>query len=141
MTATSPIKVLLVDDNSILAEAMSRVITRDPRFQWVGWLETTNTIVDEVQGKCPSVILMDVDMPGVETFELVRLLAQKCPSAKVVMFSGHIREDFADEALDCGAFGYLHKDDEIDVLLSNLEKVNTGEIVLSPLVKRVMWRA
>jgi DNA-binding NarL/FixJ family response regulator len=141
MTHTKPIKVLLVDDNAILAEAMSRVIGRDPRFKWAGWIETTDTIVQEVNDKCPAVVLMDVDMPGVETFELVRLLSEKCPDTRVVMFSGHIREDFADEALDCGAFGYLHKDDEIDVLLSNLEKVNAGEVVLSPLVKRVMWRA
>ena len=141
MSSNVPIKVLLVDDNAILAEAMSRVIGRDPRFTWVGWIETTETLVDQVNDQCPHVLLMDVDMPGVETFELVKLLSEKCPQTKVVMFSGHIREDFADEALDCGAFGYLHKDDEIDVLLSNLEKVNAGEVVLSPLVKRVMWRA
>jgi DNA-binding NarL/FixJ family response regulator len=142
MTATKgSIKVMLVDDNAILAEAMSRVIGRDARFKWVGWLETAEEIVQKVNEKAPAVLLMDVDMPGVETFELVRLLADKCPQTKVVMFSGHIREEFADEALDCGAFGYLHKDDEINILLGNLEKVNAGEVVLSPLVKRIMWRA
>ncbi len=136
-----PIAVLLVDDNAILAEAMSRVIGRDRRFRWVGWLETADTIVDYVRQHCPGVILMDVDMPGVETFELVRTLATACPKAKVVMFSGHIREEFADAAVDAGAFGYLHKDDEIEVLLDNLVRVNDGEVVLSPLVRRMLWRA
>jgi DNA-binding NarL/FixJ family response regulator len=141
MKTNGPIKVLLVDDNAILAEAMSRVIGRDPRFKWGGWLESTETLVPHVKETCPAVVLMDVDMPGVETFELVKLLSEKCPEAKVVMFSGHIREDFADAALDCGAFGYLHKDDEIEVLLQNLQKVDAGEVVLSPLVRKVIWRA
>jgi DNA-binding NarL/FixJ family response regulator len=137
---TEPIAILLVDDNSILAEAMSRVIGRDARFRWLGWLETAETIVEYVREHRPSVILMDVDMPGVETFELVRTLATACPQSRVVMFSGHIREEFADAAVDAGAFGYLHKDDEIEVLLDNLVRVNAGEVVLSPLVRRMLWR-
>jgi DNA-binding NarL/FixJ family response regulator len=139
--ARSPISVLLVDDNAILAEAMSRVIGRDPRFKWVGWLEQTGELVEHVRATCPGVVLMDVDMPGVETFELVRTLATQCPQAKVVMFCGHIREEFADAAVDAGAFGYLHKDDEINVLLDNLTRVNAGEVVLSPLVRKMLWRA
>lgn len=139
--AAQSISVLLVDDNAILAEAMSRVIGRDPRFRWVGWLETADSVVEKVREHAPSVVLMDVDMPGVETFGLVRAVAAACPRSKVVMFSGHIREEFADAAVDAGAFGYLHKDDEIGVLLDNLVRVNAGEVVLSPLVRRMLWRA
>ena len=137
----APIAVLLVDDNAILAEAMSRVIGRDQRFKWAGWIEHTTELVHQVRSTGAGVVLMDVDMPGVETFELVKVLATQCPQAKVVMFSGHIREEFADAAVDAGAFGYLHKDDEIDVLLENLIRVHAGEVVLSPLVRKMLWRA
>jgi DNA-binding NarL/FixJ family response regulator len=139
--APEPISVLLVDDNAILAEALSRVLGRDPRFRWVGWLESAESVIEQVRTHAPSVVLMDVDMPGVETFGLVRAISAVCPKSKVVMFSGHIREEYADAAVDAGAFGYLHKDDEIGVLLDNLIRVHAGEVVLSPLVRRMLWRA
>ncbi|MEX2217288.1 MAG: response regulator transcription factor [Phycisphaerales bacterium] len=135
-----PISVLLVDDNEMLAEAMPRLLARDARFEWAGWIEDPANLVETVRAKAPGVVLMDVDMPGVETFDLVKLLAAECPKSRVVMFSGHVREDYAEAAIDAGAFGYLHKDDEVGELLNNLERVSRGEVVLSPLVKRTLWR-
>jgi DNA-binding NarL/FixJ family response regulator len=136
----SPISVLLVDDNAILAESMPRLLAKDPRFAWVGWIEDTTDLIGRIKGASPAIVLMDVDMPGVETFELVRDLFAQCPQSKVVMLSGHVREDYAEAAIDAGALGYLHKDDKIEDLLDKLERVHKGEVVFSPLVHRALWR-
>jgi DNA-binding NarL/FixJ family response regulator len=135
----TPISLLLVDDNAMLAEAMLRVISQDHRFTWAGWVENPVSLVEHVAEKCPDIVLMDVDMPGVDTFGLVRQLTARCPQSRVVMFSGHIRRDYAEAALDAGAHGYLHKDDDLKTLLGNLGRVHSGELVLSPLVVRSLW--
>ena len=137
----SAVSVLLVDDNDILAESMKRLLSRDDRFAWAGWIEDPSNLTEQVREAHPDVVLMDVDMPGVEPFELVRELAAATPQAKVVMFSGHVREDYAESAIDAGAYGYLHKDDDLGAILDNLQRAHKGEIVLSPLVHRTLWRS
>jgi DNA-binding NarL/FixJ family response regulator len=134
------ISVLLMDDNVILAESMPRFLRRDPCFSWAGWVEDATTLIERVSERSPSIVLMDVDIPGVDTFELVRELSKHCPRSKVVMFSGHVRQDYAEAAIDAGAHGYLHKDDDLPSLLANLKRVDAGEIVLSPLVRQTLWR-
>ena len=136
----SEITVLLVDDNALLAESMPRVLSKDPRFAWAGWVEDSADVIERVRNCCPNLVLMDVDMPGVDTFDLVRELANHCPKSKVVMFSGHVRGEYADAAVDAGAYGYLHKDDEFPALLDNLAKAHAGQMVMSPLVQRTLWR-
>ena len=140
MSATGAISVLLVDDNALLAEAIPRVLRKDSRFEWAGWVDESGAVIERIRTLRPSIVLMDVDMPGVDTFDLVRDVVAQCPGVKVVMFSGHVRGEYADAAIDAGAFGYLHKDDEIPALLDNLEKVHKGELVMSPLVQRTLWR-
>ena len=134
------ISVLLVDDNAILAEAFPRVLARDARFRWAGWVSNTRGLLDRIIDACPDIILMDVDMPGIDTFDIVRQITARCQNARTVMFSGHLREEYTDAAFDAGAHGYLHKDDDLATLLDNIERAHRGELVLSPLVQRNLWR-
>lgn len=134
------ISILLVDDNSILADALPRLLAMDNRFTWAGWVHDASGLEARIREVCPDVVLMDVDMPGVETFGLVRRLGETCPGTKVVMFSGHVREEYTSAALDAGACGYLHKDDDLAELLDNFERVHRGEVVLSPAVQRSLWQ-
>ena len=137
----SAISVLLIDDNDILAASMERLLSRDARFSWAGWIENPDDLKRQVGLRRPDVILMDVDMPGVDPFELVRTVTAELPGSKVAMFSGHVRTDYAEQAIDAGACGYLHKDDELPALLENIQRVHNGEIVLSPMVQRSLWRS
>lgn len=135
----STIRILFVDDNAMLAEALGRAFTRDPRFEWAGWLCSAENLSRTIVESKPTVVLMDVDIPGVDTFGVVRLLTRDHPECKVVMFSGHIRQEFTDAAIDMGAHGYLHKGDEIADLRENLVRVAEGALVLSPMVRDTLW--
>ncbi|GMV26702.1 MAG: hypothetical protein AMXMBFR58_27330 [Phycisphaerae bacterium] len=135
---TSRITVVLVDDNAMLADAMPYVIRRDPRFEWAGWVSNGASVLDFVRRAAPRIVLMDVDMPEVDTFGLVRQIVACCPESKVVMFSGHLREEYIEAAFDAGACGYLHKDDEFPSLLENLVKIQGGEMIFIPPIERGM---
>jgi len=135
-----PVTVMLVDDNAILAEALPFVLRNDPRFAWSGWVSNGSDVLNLVTQTAPDVVLMDVDMPNVDTFELVRRLTASCPQTKIVMFSGHVRQEYIEAAFDAGAYGYLHKDDEFPSLLESLLRAHGGEIVMSPPIKHMIWR-
>ncbi len=132
------IAVLLVDDNELLADAMERVISQDERFRWSGWATSKAHLMSLLSSDPPDVILMDVDMPGLDAFELVRELTQEAPNTKVVMLSGHIRREYADAAVDAGAYGYLSKDEDMAFICDSLIRAHQGHGVLSPLVKRIV---
>jgi two-component system response regulator DegU len=132
------IRILLVDDNEILADAMQRFISQDDRFRWGGWATGRDDLMKLLAQEAPDVILMDVDMPGLDSFELVRELAREVPASKVVMLSGHIRREYADAAVDAGAYGYLSKDEDMSLICDSLVRAHEGQGVLSPLVKRIV---
>lgn len=136
-----PVKVMLVDDNAILADALPLVLRADPRFIWSGWVSGATDVVESVARAAPDIVLMDVDVPNVDTFALVRRLVEAFAATRIVMFSGHVRPEYIEAAFDAGAFGYLHKDDDFSDLLASLLKVYAGEIVMSPPVRQIMWRS
>jgi DNA-binding NarL/FixJ family response regulator len=126
-----PIRVLFIDDNRLLAAAFERRLKLEPTIQYAGWSETSHQAHDLAKDGGADVILLDIDMPG-DSFEVVRQLATQCPDVRVIMFSGYVRSEFIDKALDAGAWGYVSKNEGIEVVIDAIRRVASGEFVLSP---------
>ena len=122
----------------MLAEAMQRVFSRNPRFAWRGWASSRDELLALLAADAPDIILMDVDMPGVDPFVLLRELTSEQLLSKVVVFSGHVRRELAEAAVDGGAYGYLSKDDDLASICDNLERVHAGQPVMSQVVQRLL---
>ncbi|MFT3684117.1 MAG: response regulator transcription factor [Phycisphaerales bacterium] len=122
--------VLCVDDNVMLGKALGRCIGGEPTLRWLGAVSDGAEVVGTVERLRPSVILMDIDMPGVDTFGIVQRLASVAPDTRVIMLSGHVDRDYLRRALDSGAWGYLSKAEETQVLIDGIHRVTKGEIVL-----------
>lgn len=133
---TTP-SLIMIDDNSLAAAAMERRFSGASELQWLGWTSDPAAAAKLVADRRPTVVLLDVDMPGVDTFALLRTLTALNPAPAVVMFSGHDRPDLVDQALDGGAAGYIHKDEPIDTITNLLLRAAKGEYVLSPFVTRI----
>jgi DNA-binding NarL/FixJ family response regulator len=128
---TSGIGVLVVDDNDILGQSMQRWMTGSKGARCVGYTDDVNearSLMAELQ---PDVLLLDVDIPGGDTFGLLRWTALEHPRVKVVMLSGHLRQDYVERALDEGASGYIVKDESPATILELVIRAAAGEIVLS----------
>jgi DNA-binding NarL/FixJ family response regulator len=141
---TRKLRVLCVDDNDMLSEALGRRFARDSNVEWAGVVRDGREAYGRIREVMPDVVLMDIDMPGVDVFTIVERLASEEPSVRIVMFSGHINPDYIERALDCGAWGYLSKNDDIPALLEGLNLVARGELALSRDVERVRrgdWNA
>jgi DNA-binding NarL/FixJ family response regulator len=142
MTEHDPtISVLCVDDNEPLALALRMKFGAAGGFDWRGWLPDADNLVVRAERDNPSVVLLDIDMPGRDPFDAVAELTVRCPQTRVVVFSGHVRRELIDRALEAGAWGYVSKNDGEDVLINAVHQVMSGELALSPEVQSVCDQA
>jgi len=126
-----PIKVLCVDDNSLLGEALEINLDLAGGFKWLGRLDNADDLVKVARVKSPDVVLLDIDMPGRDPIEALEELREAVPKARVLMLSGLVRNDLIERSIDAGAWGYLSKNDAIGVIAA-IERVAHGEFVMGP---------
>lgn len=136
-----PLRIFCVDDNDIVASALQDRLGHEQFLLWVGWAPDGSEVATQLRRLKPDVVIMDLDLPGTDTFALVENLATELPEARVVIFSGHVQPVDVDRALDCGAWGYISKNDDVEALIDGIRRIGRGEIVLSKEVETVMRRA
>jgi DNA-binding NarL/FixJ family response regulator len=130
-----PIRVLSVEDNEFVADALARKLAGDPDFHWMGWVRS----IEELDGKGrgaegpPDVVCMDLDMPGQDAYQMIRFLQHAYPDCRVLMLTGHVDVDNIDKAIDAGAWGYLSKAEESRTIVDSIRRVADGHFVLGQL--------
>ena len=125
------IRVMCIDDNKLVAEAVELRLQSEPNVEWVGWLSDSDDLLRGIELAKPDVLLLDVDMPGRDAFTLLRELKTRTPGVRTVMFSGYVRADYIDRAISAGAWGYVSKNEAFDELLGAIRQVSAGEFALS----------
>ena len=134
---TRTIRVLCVDDNPQVCDALRAKLERTPGFAWAGGLRDATELVERAVAERPDVVLLDVDMPGPDPFAAMALLAEACPEVRAVVFSGYVEDDYIDRAVDAGAWGYVSKNDALEELFDVLRDVVDGVFSLSSSARRV----
>lgn len=125
------IRILCVDDNQYVAEAMGVKFGRARGLKWLGWLPTADALVAAVQRERADVVVVDVDMPGPDPLVAVAELRDRFPETRTLVFSGHVRFELVERALEAGAWGYVSKNDGEDALIQAVRDVMAGELALS----------
>ncbi len=132
-----PLSVLCVDDNPLIAVALQRRLEQEPGLTWAGVVSDGARAYDDITRLKPDIVLMDIDMPNTDSFAIVERLAGEQPHIKAIMFSGYVSRAYIDRALDCGAWGYLSKNDDVAKLLDAIKRVVEGDLVFSDEVETV----
>ena len=130
--SSQPIKLMVVDDNDFIAESLRRRLASDPTFEWCGWLDTAAALPAAAAERRPHIVLLDIDIPGDDSFDALRRVAESLPDTRIVMFSGHVRKALIDRAITDGAWGYLSKNEPVPTILDIVRQVAAGEFTLSP---------
>jgi DNA-binding NarL/FixJ family response regulator len=121
-----PITVSIVEDNEQLRATLARVIGRAEGFRCVSHYGTAEAALEGIPGDKPEVVLMDINLPGINGVECVRRLKAVMPDLLVVMLTVYEDTDNIFNALAAGAHGYLLKRTRTAELLDAIREVRRG---------------
>jgi len=120
------IKVLLYEDNPQLREGLTMLISGSDGFEVVAAFKNCNTVVEEVEAYRPDVILMDIDMPGINGIEGLKRLREFNSDVKVLMLTVFDDNKNVFQAISNGANGYILKKTPPSKLLEYISEAQSG---------------
>src|SRR5664279_2256936 len=128
----SKIKILLTDDHTLFRQGIRTLLSAETDLEVVGESGNAMDAVALAQQVRPDVILMDIGMPGMSSFEATRLIRKDRPDTKVIFLSMYDDDDYLAECVDIGASGYVLKDSPAEQLVTAIREVSRGGSYLSP---------
>jgi two-component system invasion response regulator UvrY len=105
------VRVLIVDDQAPFRRAARAVVAATPEFEAVAEAETGEQALELADELAPALVLMDINMPGIDGIEASRRILANLPDTVVVLLSTYQADDLPADAAACGAAGYVHKED------------------------------
>ena len=121
-----PISVAIVEDDAPLRSSLSGILQRAAACRCVGAYGNAEDALREIPALSPQVVLMDINLPGMDGVQCVRRLAEILPRAQIVMLTVHEDPDTIFESLSAGASGYLLKPVRAAELLAAVKDVYAG---------------
>ena len=138
MSSSERIRVMVVDDHSILRVGLAQVLEQSGEFEVVGQAADGEEAVRVAAEVSPDVVVMDVMMPNKDGVEACREIMESAPDTRVVMLTASTEEAAVVDAVAAGATGYLQKETDRERLLSAVRDVFLGELRLPvEVVRRV----
>jgi DNA-binding NarL/FixJ family response regulator len=125
------VKILLVDDHQVLREGLRSLLERQADMQVVGEAADGTAALRLVRELNPDLIIMDVNMPGMDGIDVTRLISRDHPGVKVLVLSMYLRKTFVSEMFKSGAAGYLLKESAFAEIAEAIRVVLKGERYVS----------
>jgi DNA-binding NarL/FixJ family response regulator len=128
----SKIRVLLTDDHMLFRQGIRTLIAAESDLEVVGEAANASDAVSVSEQLRPDVVLMDIGMAGLSSFEATRLIRKNRPETRVIFLSMYDDEDYLSECMEMGASGYILKESPAEQLLTAIREVHRGGNYLSP---------
>lgn len=130
------VKVLVVDDESLIRNILKDYLSSDESLEVVGEASNGKLAISQARALQPDVILMDMQMPLMDGVEATRYIHHSFPNIRILGLSTFATDRYVVELLRAGASGYLVKDSRPEEITSAIHTVHDGGSVLSPEVTR-----
>lgn len=134
------IRVLLVDDHSVVREGLRMFLGRDPEVAVVGEAANGAEAVQLARHLHPDVVLMDLLMPGVDGIEATSVIRKELPETEVIALTSVLESASVVGAVKAGAIGYLLKDTQAPELRRAVKAAAAGQIQLAPQAAAYLMR-
>lgn len=129
------IGILLVDDHPLVRDAMSERLRRESGLAILGAAASADEAVRMASELRPDVVVMDIEMPGLDCFEGARKIMSAQPSVRLIFLSALMTDNYIAQALAAGALGYLTKTEPIETIIAAIRDVARNKAYFSDEVR------
>ena len=126
------IRILLVDDQSIVREGLASLLETQPDLEIVGEAENGKIAIERSLILKPDLILMDIRMPVMDGVAAIAVLSEQAPEIKILVLTTFDDDEYVTQAIACGAKGYLLKDTPSVELAQAIRTISQGYTQLAP---------
>jgi DNA-binding NarL/FixJ family response regulator len=123
-----PIKVLIVDDHAVVRLGLRTLLADELDIEVVAEAADAEAAIEQTKKFCPDVVVLDIQMPGMNGIEVCKNLTGLCEKLKIVMLTSHTDEEFIEQAIQAGAAGYVLKQVGNEELTRAIKAVYAGEM-------------
>lgn len=126
------IKVMIVDDHSLIREGLKQLLEFDGSIEVVGEASNGIECLEKIDSVHPEVLLLDINMPEKNGIEVLKEMKEKESPIKVLILTVHNELEYLTQAVDIGVDGYILKDSESSELKKAIQSVLEGENYIQP---------
>jgi two-component system, NarL family, response regulator NreC len=135
-----PIRLLIVDDHTILRAGLIALLKTEAGMEIVGEAGDEQHAIAQAVEKRPDVVLMDISMPDGGGLEATRQIKQLVPESKILILTVHEDKELMQEAIRSGAMGYILKRAIASELINAIQAVMRDEMYLHPAMARLLFQ-
>lgn len=139
MNKINKIKIVLVDDHTMMRDALAMMLHQINDFQVVGSLSSGEELLSGLEGFNPDVILMDIVMKNMTGLETTRWIKERNSSTKVIILSSEVKKEFVSTGIQFGIDGYLSKDADKTLLIDAIRTVYKGEKYFNEAITKLIF--
>jgi two-component system response regulator DegU len=133
------IRVLIADDHALLRQGLCRILELEGDIEVVAQAADGDEAVALTKEIRPDVVLMDINMPGLNGLEATQMIKDAAPDTRILVLTIHSDDEYVFQVLQAGASGYVLKDVDPANLAEAIRTVNKGHAYLrSPLLEKVL---
>lgn len=122
-----PITILLIDDHALIRETWSMILNTNSSFQVVGEAGSAEEGLELVSSLSPAVVIMDINLPGINGIEATEALCKLHPTVKVLGVSLHTQPTYAKKMMAAGALGYVTKNSSREEMFAAIADICMGK--------------
>lgn len=134
------IPLVIYEDNVRLRQSLELLLSEETGFKVLGAFSDCTQVINQMKVLDPKLVIMDIDMPGMNGIEGVRLIKSSYPEIKVVMYTVFDDDNRIFDCICAGADGYLLKNTSPVKLLQSLEELSEGGAPMSPFVAQKVFQ-
>ena len=134
------IRILIADDHPVFRYGLRALLAAEPTTEVIGEATTGEEAIAKASSLQPDVILMDLNMPGINGIEATRRILEMTPHMSILVLTMFDDDDSIFAAMRAGARGYLLKGAEGEETMRAIQAVSSGEAIFSPAIARKLMQ-
>lgn len=136
MSAGEHVRIFLVDDHTLVRAGVRRILESHPGLEVVGEVADGREALAALGAARADVLVVDLTMPGMDGFEVMRTARARYPELKILVLTMHARPEYVMRAIEEGADGYLLKDSAVQDLVTAIHEVRQDRVYYSAAVQQ-----